>query len=158
MKTLNIDIPEGYEIDQENSDLTKGFVAFKKIKYNFPKSWEDLKSLTGFFVSETCEIEREVDAKTYITNKNLFANREQADASLALAQLSQLREVYRQGWKPDWNHEKTTKWCINFHKDKVIVDVWYTTHKFLSFQYKEIAQEFLDNFGVLILQARPLMS
>jgi len=155
MKTLNIEIPKGYVIDQANSTFEK--IVFKEIPKELPKSWEDLKILTGFFVSETCEIEREVDAKTYITNKNLFANREQADASLALAQLSQLREVYRQGWKPEWSNQQE-KWSIIFEINEIRIYRRWTYNMFLTFQSAEIAQEFLDNFGVLILQARPLMS
>lgn len=167
MENIKIKIPEGFsEVDQvktqgwsinEEEGLAIYQIVFKKKQPKFPKTWEDLKNISGFFVSETCEIEREVGAKTYHTNKNLFATREQADASLALAQLSQLREVYRQGWKPDWN-DRNTKWCIHLDNDKVVVGLWYTTHKFLAFQSKEIAQEFLDNFGVLILSAKPLMS
>jgi hypothetical protein len=155
MKTLNIEIPKGYVIDQANSTFEK--IVFKEIPKELPKSWEDLKILTGFFVSETCEIEREVDAKTYITNKNLFATKEQADASLALAQLSQLREVYRQGWKPEWSNQQE-KWSIIFEINEICIYRRWTYNMFLTFQSKEIAQEFLDNFGVLILQARPLMS
>jgi hypothetical protein len=155
MKTLNIEIPKGYVIDQANSTFEK--IVFKEIPKELPKSWEDLKSLTGFFVSETCEIEREVDAKTYITNKNLFATKEQADASLALAQLSQLREVYRQGWKPEWSNQQE-KWGIIFEINEIRIYRRWTYNMFLTFQSAEIAQEFLDNFGVLILQARPLMS
>jgi len=167
MENIKIKIPEGFEqVDQEK---TQGWsidddgsavyhIVFKKNKPKLPKTWDDLKIISGFFVSETCEIEREVGAKTYHTNKNLFATREQADASLALAQLSQLREVYRQGWKPDWTDNLTKKWCVHFHSNKLIVDTWLCTPKFLSFQSKEIAQEFLDNFGVLILSAKPLMS
>jgi hypothetical protein len=158
MKTLNIEIPDGYEIDQEKTDLKKGLVAFKKIEFNLPKSWGDLGNISGYFVSDCCDIEYERDTKTYIDNRNVFFTEEQAKASVAVSQLSQLREVYRQGWKPDWNDDKSTKWCIIFHRNKVKVDIWYTTHKFLSFQSKEIAQEFLENFRKLIEQAKPLMS
>jgi hypothetical protein len=158
MKTFNIEIPDGYEIDQQNSEFTKGLVVFKKIESNLPKNWGELENISGYYVGDCCDIEYERDTKTYIDNRNMFVTERQANASIAFAQLSQFRQVYRQGWVPDWNDEKSTKWCVNFHKDKVIVDVWYTTHKFLSFQSKKIAEEFLENFHKLIKQANPLMS
>ena len=37
-KELKIDIPEGYEIDKENSTFER--IVFKK-KYTYPKSWEE---------------------------------------------------------------------------------------------------------------------
>ena len=52
MKTFNIEIPDGYEIDQKNSDLTKGLVAFKKIESNLPKNWGELENISGYFVGD----------------------------------------------------------------------------------------------------------
>jgi hypothetical protein len=157
MKEFSFQIPEGYEIDLEKSELTNGYVAFRKKEINLPKTWDDVKNISGYFVGDTCNVESD-KGQPNSTNKNVFCTYEQAKASLALAQLSQFRAIYRQGWKPDWNDDKSTKWCVIFHRNKVKVDIWYTTHHFLSFQSKEIAQEFLDHFGVLILSAKPLMS
>ena len=157
MESLNFTIPDGYEIDLEKSDFPKGKVTFRKKELNLPKTWADVKKISGYFVGDTCNIEWD-SAEPNSTNKNVFCTYPKAKASIALAQLSQLREVYRQGWRPDWNDDKSTKWCVIFHRNKVKVDIWYNTSHFLSFQSKEIAEEFLNNFGVLILQARPLMS
>jgi hypothetical protein len=158
MKTFNIEIPDGYEIDQQNSEFTKGLVVFKKIELNLPKHWRELENISGYYVGDCCHIEHEGYTKTYINNKNMFVTEEQANASIALAQLSQLREVYRQGWVPDWNIMKNNKWCINFHENKAVVGIWGSTHHFLSFQSREIAEQFLENFSRLIEQAKPLMS
>ena len=158
MESLNFTIPDGYEIDLEKSDFPKGKVTFRKKELNLPKSWRDLKNISGYFIEGNCDIEYKRREEPHTTNVNVFCTYPKAKASIALAQLSQLREVYRQGWRPDWNDDKSTKWCVIFHRNKVKVDIWYNTSHFLSFQSKEIAQEFLDNFGVLILQARPLMS
>jgi hypothetical protein len=166
METIKIKIPEGFEqVDQEK---TQGWsldddgsavyhIVFKKNKPKLPKTWDDVKHISGYYVGDICNVECE-KGEPNSTNKNVFCTYEQAKASIALAQLSQFRQIYRQGWKPDWNDNKSTKWCVIFHRDKVIVDVWYNGHQFLAFQSKEIAQEFLDHFGVLILQAKSLMS
>ena len=155
MKTFNIEIPDGYEIDQEKSTFEK--IVFKEIKKELPKTWEELIRVKGYYVGTSGSV-GDYQGATNESNKNLFITKEQAEASIAFAQLSQLREVYRQGWVPDWNIMKNNKWCINFHEHKAVVSIWGSTHHFLSFQSREIAEEFLENFKDLIEKARPLMS
>ena len=38
MKTINIEIPSGHEIDQENSNLSEGKIVFKQVKKTLPKT------------------------------------------------------------------------------------------------------------------------
>ena len=116
-----------------------------------------MKEVKGVYVSDNSRISS-TSVDTEDINKNIFKTKEQALASLALAQLSQLREVYRQGWEPDWNSDNGYKWCILFKRNNVEIDVWNFNNHFLSFQTKKIAEEFLNNFKDLIIQARPLMS
>jgi len=157
MKTLNIEIPEGYEIDQEKSTFKK--IVFKKKSETLPKTFEELKVIDGAFVTVASEIEYTDEVPAHFNNYNVFATEKQAQASLALAQLSQLREVYRNGWEPDWA-DGNDKAYIYFDGDGNDIQVAYysTNPKFLSFQSKEIAEEFLKNFRDLIEQAKPLMS
>jgi hypothetical protein len=157
MKTLNIEIPKGYEIDLEKSDLTKGVVAFKKIATQLPKTWEELNEIKGWYCKSNSEVDMARSNYLVAEYKSTFVTQEQAEASIALAQLSQLREVYRQGWKPEWSNQQE-KWGIILELNEIRICRRWTYNVFLTFQSAEIAQEFLDNFGVLILQARPLMS
>jgi hypothetical protein len=157
MKTLKINVPEGYEIDKEQSTFEN--IVFKEIKNELPKSWQDLENLKGFYVGINSDVvvTRDNVIKTK-TNHFIFATKEQAEASIALAQLSQLREVYRQGWVPDWENGSITKYTIRgFRNDLIFMD-GYEAEEFLSFQSKEIAEQFLENFRDLIEQAKPLMS
>jgi hypothetical protein len=157
MKTLKINVPEGYEIDKEQSTFEN--IVFKEIKNELPKSWQDLENLKGFYVGINSDVvvTRDNVIKTK-TNHFIFATKEQAEASIALAQLSQLREVYRDGWKPNWTTEDK-KFCIEtFGNNQLEIDNWHRKNYFLSFQSYEIAQEFLNNFRELIEKARPLMS
>jgi hypothetical protein len=157
MKTLKINVPEGYEIDKEQSTFEN--IVFKEIKKELPKSWEDLENLKGFHVGYTSDVVVTSDhVRKSKINRFIFATEEQAEASIALAQLSQLREVYRQGWKPDWTDEGSDKYCIVFRDSIFELDSFCHTSYFLSFQSQEIAKEFLENFRDLIEQARPLMS
>lgn len=157
MKQINIEIPKGYEIDLEKSDLTKGVVAFKKIATQLPKTWEELNEIKGWYCKSNSEVDMARSIYLVAEYKSTFVTQEQAEASIALAQLSQLREVYRQGWVPNWVCNKT-KWCVVFLDSHIVLERWVSTHHFLSFQTEEIAKEFLYNFRDLIKQARPLMS
>lgn len=152
MKQINIDIPQGYEIDREKSTFEN--IVFKEIK-GLPTTWEDLKTISGHYVVSN-SIMYSQELNTYSRNKNMFATKEQAEASLALAQLSQLRDVYRQGWTPDWG-DNDWKHVIEFHKDKLIRSSYRGTNNFLAFQSKDIRDEFLENFKDLIEQAKPFL-
>lgn len=154
MKTFKIEIPKGYEIDKEKSTFEN--IVFKEVKNELPKTWEDLKEISGFFINGDSSIGISYVKGSKI-NKNVFATKEQAEASLALAQLSQLREVYRNGWIPDWSDDEF-KDCIIFVKDKIETSEARNLVRFLSFQDSETRDLFLENFKDLILIAKPLMS
>lgn len=156
MKTLKIEIPNGFEIDKENSTFEQ--IVFKEIKNELPKSWEELKKVKGFFINHNSSIHTINKIDTTYDSKNIFATRQQAQASLALSQLSQLREVYRNGWVPDCNNSYSKKYSIYFEKNKIRTEHFYITSLFLSFQDAETRDLFLENFKDLIEQAKPLMS
>lgn len=154
MKTLKITPPEGYEIDKNKSTLEE--IVFKPVKKNLPKSLEELENIQGYWVTSHCRI-----IKNYVKcrdeNKNLFVTEAQAKASIALAQLSQLREVYRDGWKPDYNSYSQKKYTIININEILIVNHAVNQHYFLAFQSAEIRDEFLNNFKDLIEEASPLL-
>lgn len=156
MKTLKINVPDGYEIDKEQSSFEN--IVFKEIKKELPKSWEKLEGLEGFFVDPKSRIGFASYWSPVEDYKKVFATKEQAEASIALAQLSQLREVYRQGWVPDWRNINDVKRCIIPHENKLVIIDWWAKNQFLAFQSKEIAEQFLENFRDLIEKAKPLMS
>ena len=154
MKDLKITPPEGYEVDKEKS--TFEHIVFKEIKKQLPKLWEELEHALGYYTDSGSNIMKYCGAPA-IPNKNIFATEEQAEASIALAQLSQLREVYRQGWEPDWT-DSSIKYCITrFGYDKLAKDAYTSNHHFLAFQSAEVRDEFLVNFKDLIEQASPLL-
>lgn len=155
MKQIKIDVPKGYEVDFEESNLKIGLIKFREVKKELPKSWNELKYIQGYYMDFDCTLHNFKGEPTKY-DKNVFGTEEQAEASIALAQLSQLREVYRQGWKPDWNDNK--KYGIILHRDKFIKTTCYEHSHFLVFQTEEIRDLFFENFKDLIEQAKPLMS
>jgi hypothetical protein len=156
MKTLKIEIPNGFEIDKENSTFEQ--IVFKEIKKQLPKSWEELEEISGYYSNMHSSIIDVEYNEAIHANQNIFATEEQAKASIALAQLSQLREVYRNGWVPDWKNNDEYKFCIEFYGNEINKDYYYGQNNFLSFQDAETRDLFLENFKDLIEQAKPLMS
>lgn len=163
MKQLKIEVPEGYEIDKTKSSFDN--IVFKKVakpkvpkEKPLPKTWEELEKVKGYYTSAFSSIEETIAIRANTKNRNTFLTKEQAEAAVALAQLSQLREVYRKGWKPDWTNTQLYKWCI-LPKDGVLfIDVNCVTSYFLAFETKACAQEFVKNFKDLIVKALPLMT
>ena len=140
MKTQKIVAPEGYEIDREKSTIDE--IVFKEIKKALPKSWEEFKE---------SEQPGYVFAALYTTLKS-------QKAYIALAKLEQLRDVYRDGWIPNWENINENKSIIFPSFNNWTVDWVTVSNHFLSFQTREIAEEFLNNFRDLIEQAKPRMS
>lgn len=154
-RELKIEVPDGYEIDKENSTFEK--IVFKKVERELPKRWEDLKIIDGFFVSNLGYIEKVSDNYTAANhNKNIFPTKEEAEACLALAQLCQLRDRYNDGWKPCWNTD-TMKHCIYVFKGEIRGGHQFENSRILTFEKREIRDKFLENFKDLIEIAKPLL-
>ena len=81
---------------------------------------------------------------------------EQAQASIALAQLSQLIAVYNDGWVPDWK-DGDCKYNIEGYEDKFLIENRSSWISFLTFKTKPLAELFLQNFKDLITIAKPLL-
>jgi hypothetical protein len=157
MKNLTITPPEGYEIDKEQSTFEN--IVFKPLpqENSLPETWEQLETITGYSVGIMSEIHLISCVSTSKRNKNAFATKEQAEASIALAQLSQLMAVYNDGWVPDWT-DHNLKYVIHFTgaADLIKSSYQYSQH-FLRFKTRELRNEFLKNFRDLILTAKPLL-
>lgn len=71
-----------------------------------------------------------------------------------LLKLEQLRDCWRQGWKPDWLDGNTKKYAIKGWRDKNSIEITCVTHAFLSFPTYELALEFQECFKDLIKKSR----
>lgn len=156
MKTLKITPPEGYEIDKEKSSFDE--IVFKKVKKGLPDSWEKLGSVAGYYVSTGCQIFDVYAEMTENEHKNIFYSKAEAKASIALAQLSQLRAIARNEWVPNWEDPNKLKWVIRLDSLQGLrIDAFCYCNYYLSFQSKEIAEEFLEKYKNLIEDASPLL-
>lgn len=155
MKEVKIEIPEGYEIDKEKSTFEK--IVFKEVRKELPKSWEELGEIEGHYTRSDSSVYPAKSVSTDRYDKNIFATKEQAEASIALAQLSQLKKVYNGDWVADWNDSHHSKWCITFDGDVIDVIISYRICRFLAFKDAKTCDLFLENFRDLIEKAKPLM-
>lgn len=124
---LNIDIPEGMEIDSENSDLTKGIIKFKPkyITYN---------DIVNFANS--------IDSINALVHSGDIFKLE------AIKQLMSIARYYNKGWKPDWNNDIEFKYHIVFD---YFDDMYKTRSKSQTcnnavyFAHREDAQAVISN-------------
>jgi hypothetical protein len=152
-KTIKITPPEGYIIDKDNSTFEQ--IVFKKGTI-LPRSWTELETITGYYVTSSsivCPCTNEEPTNTY--NKNIFSTKHEAEASIALAQLSQLRKVYRNGW--EFELDGKVNYAIYKYGGNYKIKNIINEHHYLSFQHRETAELFLNNFKHLIEQASPLL-
>ena len=134
------------------------FTEQEIVCYGLPKTWEE------FYCNNFKSSKYYIDINSNIcmvanmerdpqTDRNSLPSKGAAEAHLALMQLHQLRDCYRQGWKPDWK-DGSNKYCIT---ENHVYEVCSRESHFLSFQNNELVREFLYNFSSLIEQAGDLI-
>ena len=162
-KELKITIPEGYEIDKENSTFEK--IVFKK-KDTKPRSWEEYykqqiaNKKCGYYIDDVnCDSAMIVWDDFVGADKwrNVLPSKELTEAFLAMMQLMSLRQAWIGDWKPDWNDETRVKWNIICLQNQVCLQGACATSRVLSFPTKEMAGDFMDCFRVLLEIAKPLI-
>ena len=160
-QTIEIEVPDG-----KKAVWKDGKVVFEDIKPQLPKTWKEFCELnptinTEYFFDNNCDLTPVGEGMRHEENdRNILPSKQAAEAHLAFMQLHQLRDCYRQGWKPDWSdncYKYGVKWNI-FPKKKELIVTWRNYDPlFLSFQTEEIAREFLTNFRDLIEEAGDLI-
>ena len=169
MKERNIKISiekarEWYNRGGEYKELALSAFTEKEIKENvLPNTWEEFCEMhplkcKEYYIDIDSIITRTTNRIRFPNvDKNMLPSLEAAKAHLAYMQLHQLRDCYRQGWVPDWSDSNQCKWSIMFDTDTFIVQTGIYYNRFLSFQSKEIAEKFFNNFQELIKLAGDLI-
>ena len=157
-QTIEIEVPDG-----KKAVWKDGKVVFEDIKPQLPKTWEEFCKLnptteTEYFFDNNCDLTPAGKGTRREENdRNILPNKQAVEAHLALIQLHQLRNCYRQGWLPDWNDGRQDKYAIISFEDKYEITKFNFSSRFLAFQDEITANEFLINFRKLIEQARDLI-
>lgn len=122
---LIINIPEGMEIDTENSSLAEGIIKLK------PKNITYSKIVNSF---------------NSITNTNVYIHSSDTKALKAIAQLMNIAKYYNGDWKPDWSDPSEYKYFIVYNSNTYVVDYnWTSIYNRIYFKNKEDAQSVIDN-------------
>lgn len=133
-------------------------------RIELPRTWEEFCSkVSKKEVESYIGTDSDILSAPYLyrnpkRDRNVLPSQEAAKAHLALMQLHQLRDCYRQGWKPDWS-DGEDKYCIvrSYNDTKHLVAAYKGAQVFLSFQSADIARLFLRNFRGLIEAAGDLV-
>lgn len=122
---LTINIPEGMEIDTENSSLAEGIIKFKSKCITYSKIINSFNS---------------------ITNTNVYIHSSDTKALKAIAQLMNIAKYYNGDWKPNWNDPSEYKYFIVYNNSTYIVDSnWASIYNKIYFKNKKDAQSVIDN-------------
>ena len=153
MEQKKIVLPKGWEIDKVEGNE----IILKEIKKELPKTWEGCaKIIRGAENISVYGIISEFESIGIATSSKSFIPKGLGKPILALMQLLVCREIYRQGWKPDWDDD-TEKYCIGMTYNDITKHITYNHNKILSFQSEEVRNEFLENFKDLIEEAKELI-
>ena len=125
---LTINIPEGMEIDLENSDLAKGIVRFKQSIITY-KDVEDTLKLG-------------INCKSIMVNKN------NASKLVTLSKLMNIAKYYNGDWKPNWRSLMEPKYYIYYNTQSNIYGVANassTNYSNIYFRLDKDAQAVIEN-------------
>ena len=142
---------------------------------NFCANYKTKHNAGEYYISTGSEIRESTagDVVNAKSDKNLIPNKQCAEAILALTQLLQLREFYRQGWKP--SHDYTGDYyavsiCATYENDEndeninnkykleVIPYSYDSSNEFpefsdvFTFEYEDIAEAFKENHKDLLME------
>ena len=132
--------------------------AFTEKELNpLPRSWEEFATnyaRVGYYISSDGKPLMCASSGKF-SSPHVCPSKKSAEAHLAMIQLEQLRDCWRQGWKPEWN--SSVKYAIKWDTDNLTVYMAKVIHSFLVFPTYEMAKEFLECFRDLIEKAGDLI-
>ena len=159
MKQINLEIPENHEIDLEKSSLKEGKIVFKKKKIKLPTTDKECVPYlpeTCYYIGACGDI-MDIQGDSTKEDKNTLTSKEYAEAFLALMQLIKFRDIWNDGWFPDWEDD-STKYVVYFYQEeKTEENQGLMGSAVLSFKTPELRDEFSETFDDLIQQAKPLL-
>lgn len=156
-QTIEIDVPDG-----KKAVWKDGKVIFEDVTSGLPTTWREFCNKFPVSNMEYCIkinshiiklVSSERDERE---DRNILPNEKAAEQHLALMQLHQLRDCYRQGWVPSYLYEEQ-KYNINDDAGLIGINCTNKRVSFLSFPTLELAEQFLKNFRNLIIQAGDLI-
>lgn len=123
---LTINVPDGMEIDLQNSNFDTGVIKFKKKELRYE------------------DIEDSLDIKTFLIPISV----NNSSKIKAIDKLIDTAEFYNGNWKPDWSNNKEGKFYISYdfiHIGYFVIEDNSNNVGTIVFKHKEDAQVVIDN-------------
>ena len=144
-----------YEQGGELKEMALGaFSEQELIGDRLPKTWDEYCAKHGEVGDK---IKASLDSAYTTINRYAFSDYKQTQAHIAMIKLHLLRDEYRNGWKPDWKDDSQMKYVIYNPEGEFTIGCYINSRRFLAFQDKKRANDFLTNFRELIVQAGDLI-
>ena len=139
MNNMKINIPEGFEIDKENSSLETGDIVFKKVESKYTTEFE-------------------YDTKRDGALSSLAVSEKYADKLNTLDTLLCLRDEYNRidGFEGCFRFGRTN-WCISNFDNNLDLDDYENANKPMRFWKKETAKLFFNNFKEQLEQIKEFL-
>ena len=152
-KSIKIQIPDGYEIDEAKSSFTE--IKFKPIEAKYPDSWEDAflgKRISGHYINIDGDIVAAICGNYTKKDRNIFLKVGQAKSILAYAQLTQLMALpcYNGDWEADWENGYQSKYVIVRKGNRIEKNTQYRYYEEMAFKSPEIRDIFFDKYQDLL--------
>lgn len=156
-KTKVWSVPEGYELDKEQSTETK--VVLKKIEYNKrADSWKEycdmMKGKDSYVVDKYGNVHTTNFSEAPVVGE--FEDKEEAQVFAAFSRLLKLRKNWVGSWKPNWE-DGDPKFIIVINRNSVNHGGSCYVNSPLSFPTEELCEAFIDTFKDLLEIAKPLL-
>lgn len=131
---------------------------------SLPKTWKEaykkyLCNTTIHYIDTNSEIKQHTKPipENAVFNKNALLSSEKAEEVLALIQLITLRDIYNDGWEPDYTNFQEDKHTIVNENNDIVIKVYNLYPRMLVFKTSGLAYEFIENFKDLIEKAKNLI-
>lgn len=135
-KEVKIQVPEGYEIDKENS-------TFECIKFKRKNiSYEEILSIV--FNKDKNDSKYNI---TYGFECKSF-NEKLRDKISAIYKLMIVAKYLNDGWVPDWDNRKENKFYLYCYNNDIDID-WcaLNNYNFIYFKSKKLAKQAIEILG-----------
>ena len=148
-KEIKITVPEGYEIDKENS--TFECIKFKKKRLTYEDVAEKLfKQKKTYFCGTSAEISYFKPTTEGAQLANNATSEKQLKRLLAINKLMNVAEYLNDGWKPDYFSDGIPKWTIIYNKEKHTFDFhqeWFICYSPVVFKSAKLARQAIEILG-----------
>ena len=163
---IQINIPEGKKLVDTKVENGVIIPIFEDKDVELSNTWEvwciKCERDEFVYIDDYSKIKKSESGKSPVSvstiqDKNLIKGESRAKAFLALMQLMNLRDEYRQGWEPNYGDDSSDKYAITYYGTAIKCKMFVHYSAILSFQSADIRDKFLENFKELIEQAKELI-